>query len=64
MTLQRLKNYAFDDGKEAGVQQQAIESAKKMLADNLSLDKVSLYSGLPLEQVKELAAKMPVQAGC
>ena len=50
--------------KEEGIQQQAIESAKKMLADNLSLDKVSLYSGLPLEQVKELAAKLPVQAGC
>ncbi len=50
--------------KEEGIQQQAIESAKKMLADNLSLDKISLYSGLTPEQVKELAAKLPVQAGC
>ncbi len=63
MEWERQRAYDFDDGKEAGIQQQAEESAKKMLADNLSLDKISLYSGLTPEQVKELAAKMPVQAG-
>ena len=37
-----------------GRQEQSIENAKTMLADELSPDKVSLYSGLPLEQVLEL----------
>ena len=68
MEWERQRAYDFDDGKEAGRKegiaigshQQSMETAKKMLEDNLSIDKVSLYSGLPLEQIKELAAKTAI----
>ena len=58
MTLQRLKNYAFDDGKEAGreegIQQQAIESAKKMIEKNYKIEEISEITGLSIEQIKDL----------
>ena len=56
------KAYSFDAGKEVGLQEKAIEIAKTMLSDELSPDKVSLYSGLPLEQVLELQKQSPVKA--
>ena len=33
------------------------ENAKRMIADNLPLEKVAEYSGLPLSEVTELANK-------
>ena len=66
MEWERQRTYDYENGKEAGIvegaQQKAVESAMKMLSDQLSPDKVSLYSGLPLEQVLELQKKIPVQA--
>ena len=70
MNWERQRTYDYENGKEAGLaegvakgeQQKAIESAKTMLADELSPDKVSLYSGLPLEQVLELQKQITVQA--
>ena len=52
-----IRYEALQDGK----QEQAIESAKTMLADKLSPEKVSLYSGLPLEQVLELQKNIPMK---
>lgn len=52
-----IRYEALQDGK----QEQAIESAKTMLADKLSPEKVSLYSGLPLEQVLELQKQTPLK---
>ena len=51
------KEEAFQDGQE----QKAIESAKTMLSDNLSPEKVALYSGLPLEKVLELQKSITVE---
>ena len=34
-----------------------VESAKRMLADGVAIDKVAVYSGLPIEKVQELAEK-------
>ncbi len=51
------KEEAFQDGQE----QKAIESARTMLSDNLSPEKVSLYSGLPLEKVLELQKSITVE---
>ncbi len=50
------------DGIIQGKQEQAIETAKKMLSDELSPDKVSHYSGLPLEEVLELQKQISVNA--
>ena len=44
------------EGRAEGQQQKAIEIAKTMLGDKMSVDKVALYSGLSLEEVKTLAA--------
>lgn len=38
-----------------GETKRAIENAKKMIADNLPIEKIAEYSGLPLAKVKELA---------
>ena len=45
-----------------GAQQNSIETAKRMLSDNLSAEKTSLYSGLPLEKVLELQKEILVEA--
>lgn len=50
------------DGIIQGKQEQAIETAKKMLSDELSPDKVSHYSGLPLEEVLELQKQISINA--
>ncbi|MBR5965720.1 MAG: Rpn family recombination-promoting nuclease/putative transposase [Treponema sp.] len=49
------------EGLAEGAQQKAIENAKTMLADNLSPEKISQYSGLPLEKVRELAEQLAAQ---
>lgn len=51
------KEEAFQDGQE----QKAIESARTMLSDNLSPEKVALYSGLPLEKDLELQKSITVE---
>ena len=60
-----IEYYAEKKGREEGVQQgaqqQAIENAKTMLSDELPPEKVSRYSGLPLEQVLELKKQVTVQ---
>ena len=42
------------EAREEGAQQNAIETAKKMLQDKLSIDKTSQYSGLSRETILEL----------
>ena len=49
------------EGMKLGARQNAIENAKKMLADNLSPEKISQYSGLSLDQVQELAKQLAAQ---
>ena len=51
-----------EEGVKEGALQKAIESAKTMLSDELPPEKVSLYSGLPLEQDLELQKQIPVKA--
>lgn len=48
--------------RKEGMQQKAEEIATKLLSDKLKPEKVSLYSGLPLEQVLELQKHITVQA--
>ncbi len=57
MDIAVKKEDAFQDGQE----QKAIESARTMLSDNLSPEKVALYSGLPLEKVLELQKSITVE---
>ena len=41
---------SFDDGEKAGI----IKTAKKMLKDGLNINSVAKYTGLSLEEIKEL----------
>ncbi|AZQ65183.1 hypothetical protein EI427_23505 [Flammeovirga pectinis] len=43
---------AKEEGKEEGKKEQAIETAKSMLLDGLSIEKVAQYSGLSIEEVQ------------
>ena len=44
----------LEQGREQGATRQKIVSARMMLADGLSLDKIILYSGLTKEQIMKL----------
>ena len=56
------KAYSYDAGKEAGLQEKAIETARNCLEEGDSPEKVSRCTGLPLEQVLELQKQIPVKA--
>ena len=49
---------AKNEGIAQGAEQAKLETARNMLADGISVDSVSKYSGLPLETVKELAKEI------
>ena len=49
------------EGKKLGAQQNAIENATRMLAKKYPIDEIVEITGLPLEQVQELAEKIPAQ---
>ena len=52
---QGILEQGMRQGISQGIEQQKIDSAKRMIEDgDLSLEKVALYSGLALEQVQEL----------
>ena len=53
-----IKKQAYKDGLEEGALQKALETARNMLADGISVDSVSNYSGLPLETVEQLAKEI------
>ena len=57
MTWERQRAYDFDDGKEAGMKQKAVEAAKNALSLNLSIEQVSKITGLPVEQIQQLQTR-------
>lgn len=44
--------HAKDNGREEGERKKALETAKAMLKDGLSIDMVAKYTGLPIEEIK------------
>ncbi|NME69062.1 Rpn family recombination-promoting nuclease/putative transposase [Flammeovirga aprica] len=53
-TLGQAKEEGIEIGEKRGEKRKAIEAAKSMLIDGLSIDKVVLYSGLTIEEVKNI----------
>ena len=49
---------AFDDGISQGIQQKAIETAKALLSEDISIDIITRTTGLSTEAVKQLAREM------
>ena len=45
----------YEEGRTKGAEQAKIETARKLLSMNLSLDQVVQGTGLPLETVEQLA---------
>ena len=48
----------IEQGIEQGAEQKAIETAKNMLCDKLSVESVSKYTGLSLETIDKLATEL------
>jgi len=45
------------NAKEKGIQENRQENAQRMIQDGLTIEKVAFYTGLSIEEVKELAMK-------
>ena len=58
MTWERQRAYDFDDGKEAGKQEKAVEAARNAIALGLTPQQISQITGLPLEEVQKLAEEI------
>ena len=62
MVINTLKNEAIKEGRlegikegiKEGIEKNTLETAKKMLDDNLSIDMVSKYTGLTKEEINSL----------
>ena len=62
MTWERQRTYDFDAGKEAGIKQQAIDSAENLLKMNLGTpEQIAQAVGLPLDKVLELQKDFSVK---
>ena len=53
-----IKKEAFENGKQAGSQQKAVEAAKNALGMNLSAEQVAEITGLSLEKINDLIAEL------
>ena len=49
---------AFDDGISQGIQQKAIETAKALLSEDISIDIITRTTGLSTETVEQLAKEI------
>ena len=52
----------FEDGELSGIRKAKYEDARMMLSDNLPIEKIVLYTGLTIEEVKSLSDNTPVMA--
>ena len=53
-----IKKEAFENGKQAGSQQKAVEAAKNALGMNLSAEQVAKITGLSLEKINNLISEL------
>ncbi|MBO4405027.1 MAG: hypothetical protein J5780_06855, partial [Treponema sp.] len=59
MEWERQRTYDFENGKEEGVRQKALEAAKNLLKMNLGTpEQIAQAEGLPLEQVLQLKEEL------
>ena len=53
-TFLEQRNEGYAEGRAEGSRSQAIETARTMLSDGESLDKIQRYSGLSLPEIQNL----------
>ena len=49
-----LRNTELYNAEQKGIREKAIETAKNMLKDNLSIDMISKYTGLDIKEIEKL----------
>ena len=49
-----MKNYAYNEGIEAGIKQNQIEIIKKMIKKKLNINTISDLTDIPVEEVNKL----------
>lgn len=54
------KAYSFDAGKEAGLQEKAIEDARSFYANGASIELIAKSLNMPIDKVKEIVADVEV----
>ena len=57
-TNRAFREDGYLDGVEDGKQEKAVEDARNMLIENISLEIVSKCTGLPIETVQQLAEEL------
>ena len=60
MTWERQRTYDYDEGKEAGIREKAIEDAVNFLKKEIPAETIAECVGLPLEEVMELKDEITV----
>ena len=45
-------------GREEGIKTNKLDNARNILADNLAVERIARYTGLPLETVRKLKAEL------
>ena len=58
MEWERQRTYDYEDGKEMGLQQKAIEDASELLKENISPEIIAKCVKLPLDQVLQLKSQL------
>lgn len=59
MKYQEKYEQGMEQGLERGIEQEKIDSAKRMIeANKLTSEEIATYSGLTLEQVRELKKEL------
>ena len=61
MEWERQRAYDFESGKEAGIEQKAVEAARSLYENGVSLEIIAKSLNMPVEKIKEIVkTPMPV----
>ena len=57
MEWERQRTYDFENGKEEGLQQKAIEAARSFYANGVSIEIISKSLNLSIDRIKEILSE-------
>ncbi|MFC2331321.1 MAG: hypothetical protein ACFNKL_09710 [Treponema sp.] len=58
-----LRRMGREEGIAIGMEKANRDNARNMLADNVSVERIARYTGLPLETVRKLKAQLSATQG-
>ena len=53
-----LRRMGREEGIRTGIEKANLDNARNMLADNVAVERIARYTGLPLETVRKLKAEL------